>query len=116
MRAVQIWRSEDVQFHSDTRFAVALQMIPVSVVACLCHLTLAEWHLGEIASCHATIEEAISMAKKLNDVNALAIALGWAATLAECERNPRRSALGRAPGNVLIKRSSWASTPSLRRR
>jgi predicted ATPase len=88
MRAVQIWRSEDVQFHSDTRFAVALQMIPVSVVACLCHLTLAEWHLGEIASCHATIEEAISMAKKLNDVNALAIALGWAATLAECERNP----------------------------
>jgi adenylate cyclase len=32
--------------------------------------------------------EAISLAKKLNDMNALAIALGWAATLAECERNP----------------------------
>ena len=32
--------------------------------------------------------EAISLAKKLNDTNALAIALGWAATLAECERNP----------------------------
>ncbi|MBV8176178.1 MAG: protein kinase [Verrucomicrobia bacterium] len=88
MRAVQIWRAGDVQFDSDTRFAVALQIVPVSVVACLCHLTLAEWHLGEIASCQATIVEAISLAKKLNDMNALAIALAWAATLAECERNP----------------------------
>ena len=88
MRAVQIWRSGDVQFHSDTRFAVALQVLPAAVVACLGHLTLAEWHLGEIASCQATIVEAISLAKKLNDMNALAIALAWAATLAECERNP----------------------------
>jgi serine/threonine protein kinase/predicted ATPase len=88
MRAVQIWRSGNVQLHSDTRFAVALQMLPASVVACLCHLTLAEWHLGEITSCQATIVEAISLAKKLNDMSALAIALAWAATLGECERNP----------------------------
>ena len=31
--------------------------------------------------------EAISLAKELNDANALAYALGWAATLACCERN-----------------------------
>jgi hypothetical protein len=58
MRAVQIWRAGEVQFHSDTRFAVALQMLPVSVVACLCHLTPAEWHLGEIACCQANMVEA----------------------------------------------------------
>ena len=32
--------------------------------------------------------EAISLAKELNDMNALAMALGWAAGLAEIERNP----------------------------
>jgi predicted ATPase len=88
MRAVQIWRSGNVQLHSDTRSAVAFQMLPASVVACLCHLTLAEWHLGEITSSQATIVEAISLAKRLNDTSALAIALAWAATLGECERNP----------------------------
>ena len=67
---------------------VFVRNLTASVVACLCHLTLADWHLGEIASCQATVVEAISLAKKLNDTNALAIALGWAATLAECERNP----------------------------
>ena len=49
---------------------------------------MSEWHLGEIVSCQANMAEAISLAKELNDANALAYALGWAAGLACCERNP----------------------------
>src|SRR6202008_4355047 len=36
----------------------------------------------------ANMEEAISLAKELNDMNALALALDWAAMLGNCERNP----------------------------
>jgi tetratricopeptide (TPR) repeat protein len=43
---------------------------------------------GEIASSQATIAEAISLAKELNDMHALAQALGWAAGLAANEGNP----------------------------
>jgi tetratricopeptide (TPR) repeat protein len=79
-RGAQMWRSGNVQpyaedFHSP-------------VVGCLCYGAMSEWHLGEIASCQATMAEAISLAKKLNDMNALAIALGQAMTLAATERNP----------------------------
>jgi adenylate cyclase len=49
---------------------------------------MSEWHLGEIASSQANMDEAISLAKKLNDTNALALALNWAANLAYFERNP----------------------------
>ena len=48
----------------------------------------AEWHLGEIASCQATMAEAISLAKELNDTHALAVALYFAAVLGHYERNP----------------------------
>ena len=41
----------------------------------------------EIASCQANMDEAISIAKELKDVNALALALRWAAGLACAERN-----------------------------
>jgi predicted ATPase len=34
------------------------------------------------------MEEAISLAKELNDLTALALALDWAAALGNCERNP----------------------------
>jgi hypothetical protein len=47
----------------------------------LCHKALSEWHLGEIVCCKAKLDEAISLPKKLNDTNALALALGWAAGL-----------------------------------
>ena len=52
------------------------------VIGCLCYGGLSEWHLGEIASCQAHLEEAISIAKELNDKNALAFALAWAAAFA----------------------------------
>ena len=80
IRAVQIWRSGNVQFHSEEPYT--------PVVTCLCYLAQSEWHLGEIASCQPTIAEAISLAKNLNDINALAMALAWAVGLAAYERNP----------------------------
>jgi hypothetical protein len=52
------------------------------------YLALSEWHLGEIASCRANMNEAISLANELRDMNALALALAWAAALAHCECNP----------------------------
>ena len=80
MRGVQIWRSGGVETH--------VEDVITPVVACLCYGALSEWHFGEIASCHATMEEAISLAKELNDMNALAMALVWAGVLAHFERNP----------------------------
>jgi len=77
MRAVQIWRSGNVHMEGP--------QTPVAV--CLWYRAGCEWHLGEIASCQATIAEAISLAKKQNDTNALALALTWAAMLGTCERN-----------------------------
>jgi adenylate cyclase len=80
MHAVRIWRSGNVQSHPED--------FDTPVVGCLCHGALSEWHLGEIASCKANMEEAISLAKELNDTNALALALHLAAVLAMYERNP----------------------------
>ena len=81
MRGVQIWRSGGVQSPVGRR----RQRLPS---ACLCYQALSEWHFGEIASCHATMAEAISLAKELNDMHALAMALCWAAILGYFERNP----------------------------
>ena len=66
MHAVQIWRSGNVQSHAEESYT--------PVVGCLVYGARSEWHLGEIASCQATIAEAISLAKELNDTNALAYA------------------------------------------
>jgi hypothetical protein len=77
---VQIWRSGGVKFPPED--------LDTPVVGCLCHGVLSEWHLGEITSCKANMEEAISLAKELNDMNALALALVWAAMLGTCERDP----------------------------
>jgi predicted ATPase len=54
---------------------------------CLCFEALSKWHFGEIASCQPTIAEAISLAKELNDMYGLAVALIYAAILAYLERN-----------------------------
>jgi len=80
MRGLQIWRSGNVQSHTEELHAPA--------VSCLCWAALCEWHLGAIASCNATIAEAFSLAKELNDMNALVLALDFAAILAFFERNP----------------------------
>jgi hypothetical protein len=80
MRGVQLWRSGGVQSHAE--------FLDAPAVVCLCYAALSEWHLGETASCQATMAEAISPAKALDDMNALALALNWAAYLACHERNP----------------------------
>jgi predicted ATPase len=80
MRGLQIWRSGNVHSHAEDYYTPA--------VGCLCYGAASEWHLGEIASCQANLDEAISLAKELNDTNALALALNWAALLAYLERNP----------------------------
>src|SRR5262249_47249721 len=56
-------------------------------VNCLCFKALTEWHFGESDSCKAAIAEAIPLAKELNDMPALAVALFFAAHLAQFEGN-----------------------------
>jgi tetratricopeptide (TPR) repeat protein len=80
MCGVQIWRSGNVQSHTEDYYTPA--------VGCLCYEALSEWHLGEIACSHANIDQAISLAKELNDTNALALALNWAPNIAYYERDP----------------------------
>ena len=75
MRGVQIWRSGGVQ-------SPGRRGLDAPAVDCLCYEALSEWHFGEIASCQATMAEAISLAKELNDMPALAVALYFAAILA----------------------------------
>jgi len=79
-RGLQIWRSGNVQSHTEDPYTPG--------VACLCYLTLSEWQLGEIASCQANMDEAMSIAKELKNMNALAMALAWTTVLGQCGRNP----------------------------
>src|SRR6202008_393539 len=77
---VQIWRSGSVQ-------SPVAEEIQAPVVLCLIYEAMSDWHFGEIASCHALMDEAISTAKELKDRYALAHALGSAAGLGWAERN-----------------------------
>jgi serine/threonine protein kinase len=79
MRGIEIWRSGSVQS--------PVEEITAPAVTCLCFEALSEWHFGEIASCHATMAEAILLAKQLNDMHALAVALWNAGILAHYECN-----------------------------
>ena len=65
-----------------------MEELDAPAVPCLYDEALSEWHFGAIASCQARIAEAISLAKELNDMHALALALCFAAILAHFERNP----------------------------
>ena len=78
-RALQIWRSGGVRS--------PFQEVDAQPVSCLSHEALLEWHFGEIPSSHAAIAEAISLAKELNDMHGLALALIYAAQLAYYERS-----------------------------
>jgi predicted ATPase len=82
MRGVQIWRSEGVQS--------PVEEVTAPAVSCLCHEALFEWLFGEITSCQATMAEAITLAKDLNDMHALAVALYLAGILGHFERNPAK--------------------------
>jgi len=80
MRGVQIWRSGDGQS--------PVEDVETAAVTCLCYQALSEWHFGEIASSQATLAEAMSLAKELNDMHGLAVTLCYAAGLSYVERNP----------------------------
>ena len=84
---VQVWRSGSVQAYADEYLT--------PVVTCLCYRAVCEWHFGEIATCHASRDEAISLAKKLSDTSALALARSWAAVLANLERDPAKRIVSR---------------------
>ena len=77
---MQLWRSGGVQSYAEEYLT--------PVVSCLILGGISEWELGEIATCHALMDEAISIAKEVKDMNALALALNWAAILANLERDP----------------------------
>jgi tetratricopeptide (TPR) repeat protein len=78
--AIQIWRSGGAQ--------PVVEDLDAPAAICLCYEALCKWHLGEVASCWATIAEAISLAKEMNDMHTLAGALHFAAYLAHNDRNP----------------------------
>jgi hypothetical protein len=80
---VQIWRSGSVQ-------SPVAEEIQAPVVLCLIYEAMSDWHFGEIASCHALMDEAISTAKELKDWYALAGALINGAVLAHLERDPAK--------------------------
>jgi predicted ATPase len=80
MRGVEIWRSKGRNS--------LVQEVAAPVIICLIIEALSGWHFGETASCRATIAEAISLAKELNDAYGLAQALFFAGLLAHFAREP----------------------------
>jgi len=100
MRGLQVWRSGTVQPQVEWLFAPA--------VVCLTVEALSDWHFGEIVSCQATIAEAISLAKELNNMHGLAMALHWAAALAHFERNPAEAECLASDLIELSKRHNFA--------
>jgi hypothetical protein len=79
-RGVEIWRAGGVPCQ--------IEEVPEAAVVCLIFEAALEWHFGEIACCQSTMAEAISLAKELNNMQALAHALWHAGWLAHFERNP----------------------------
>ena len=77
---VQIWRSGGVES--------PVEEVTAPAVSCLSFEALCQWHFGEIVSCHAAMAEAISLAKELNDMQALTITLWHAGILAHFEGDP----------------------------
>jgi predicted ATPase len=79
-RAIEIWRFGEVQSQ--------VEQVIAPPIACLYLRGMSEWHLGETASSKVTMAEAISLAKKLNDVHGLAASLGFACFVSHFERSP----------------------------
>src|SRR5271165_3021691 len=79
---VQILRSGGVES--------PVEEVTAPAVSCLSFEALCQWHFGEIVSCHAAMAEAISLAKELNDMQALTITLWHAGILAHFEGDPAK--------------------------
>jgi serine/threonine protein kinase len=85
MRGLEIWRSGGVQCQ--------VEEVSAPAVNCLCFKALSEWHFGEFASCKATMAQSIPLAKELNDMPALAVALFFAGHIAQFEGKPTEAKL-----------------------
>jgi predicted ATPase len=79
VRGVQLWRSG--------RAKPLVEEIAASPVGCLCYQALCKWHADDVTSSHATMVEAISLAKELKDLQALVLALNHAWFLGQVEGN-----------------------------
>jgi hypothetical protein len=79
-RGLQIWRSGIL--------GSPTQEVTASGVVFLYLGALSEWHIGKIASCQATIAEAISLAEELSDMHGLAVSLYFAGSLGHFEGDP----------------------------
>jgi predicted ATPase len=117
MRGLQIWRSRGIES--------PVQELIAPAVECLAYAALSEWHLGKIASWKTNMEEALVLARELNDMAALALALYWAGLLAHFEGNPteverlasdlielstRQSFASWLPGGIVLR--GWALSAS----
>ena len=80
IHGVQIWRSVGVQS--------SVEEVDVPEVGCLIFEALFRWHIGEITCSQVALEEALSLAKGLNDMHGLAVAVHYAVILAYFKRNP----------------------------
>lgn len=78
-RGIELWRSGDAPS--------SVEEVSAPAVPCFYFEALCKWHLGETASCHASMLAAISLAKELNETFALAEALFFAAVLGYCVRD-----------------------------
>jgi predicted ATPase len=82
MRGVSIWRSGHV------RPEASAGDLESGTVVCIGMAAICEWHFDHTASSQALINEAISLAKELNDISALALTIQWATNLAYYDHNP----------------------------
>jgi predicted ATPase len=113
MLGVQIWRSRSLP--------PPVQELVAPDVACLVWKALSEWHFGELDSYKTTMEEAIVLARELNSMAALGLALYWAGFLAHFEGNhaeaerlasdlielsTRQAFINWLPGGVVLR--GWA--------
>jgi predicted ATPase len=114
---LQIWRARSVESR--------VQELIAPAVECLAYEALSEWHFGEITSCKTNMAEAIVLARELNDMAALGLALYWAGLLAHFEGNPteverlasnlielstRQAFASWLPGGVVLR--GWARSAS----
>ena len=80
MHGIHLWRSESAQ--------PSVEEVMSPAVICMCFGALSQWHFGDIASSRATMAGGISLAKELNDMYALGLALWFTGFLGHFERNP----------------------------
>jgi hypothetical protein len=101
MGGVEIWRSGNVRPY-------AIEDFHTPVVACLYHGAMSEWHLGQIASCQAHMDEAISKHKRRTwsfwDPPLLSVACVRALLEVRAVTDPPRSATG--------NHRNWAIVPA----